>query len=299
MLKLNRSRVVGLALLFMLGASAALLPNVADAVTGLLATAVNGTRYIPQSARPDNLTTGRVGDWMYTDSAVRHWNGSYDEWTVYASPQPSPALSGQCVKVAASGKWTIGACTGGGIAVGDPVSGGDLGGVMFTDPSGNLATSPDLIWDSGQLTVAGTVQANAGYLLSVGFDDVDQHGFFDGTGNVLSATKIGQSVASSGAGAQNTTIATYTATSSGLYLVFLSFSCTTADTVSAQVTYTDAVNTTAQTTTVLSSVACGTNGTANATPLQIRANTSTPILGKITLSSQATTKAHMSLIETN
>lgn len=101
---------------------------------------------------------------------------------------------------------------------------------------------------------------------------------------------VGQDVASDGLGAQNTTVATFAPGTSGVYLVSMTASCTTADTISMQVTYTDAVNTTAQTLTPVSSVSCGTNGVTAGNSI-VRANTSTSIVCKITLSSQATTKA--------
>lgn len=119
----------------------------------------------------------------------------------------------------------------------------------------------------------------------------------DGTG-VAYIEKKGTDVASSGAGAQNTTIATFTPAVSGLYRVTIVMSQVSADTVSAQVTFTDAVNTTAETLTPISSVAGGTNSTTSASVL-IRANTSTPIVAKISLSSFNTTKASATIERLN
>jgi hypothetical protein len=98
----------------------------------------------------------------------------------------------------------------------------------------------------------------------------------------------GQDVASSGLGAQNTTIATFTP-AAGQYLVDANCSATTADNpVTVVATYTDAVNTTAQTVTLINAVSVGTNGVTSG-HASIRTNTSA-VTVKITASGQATTK---------
>ena len=102
----------------------------------------------------------------------------------------------------------------------------------------------------------------------------------------------GQDVASSGAGAQNTTLATFTPTTSGLYRVTIVLSAhTNADTVTAKVTYTDSVMSFATTLTPISAVALtqdSNTGTTTASVL-IRASTATAIVAKITTSAQTTT----------
>ena len=109
---------------------------------------------------------------------------------------------------------------------------------------------------------------------------------------------LAQDVASAGGGAQNTTIVTYPPATSGSFIVSVGVSCTTADTVTAVLTYTDAVNTTAQTVTLFSAVAIGTNGVSGAS-FPARANTSSAILVKYTNSSQTTTKAWASIVQLN
>jgi hypothetical protein len=99
----------------------------------------------------------------------------------------------------------------------------------------------------------------------------------------------GQDVASTGGGAQTTVISSFTPAASGLYEVTGTISCTTGDTVTVTVTWTDAVNTTAQTRTVLAAVAVGANGSAEF-EATCRANTATNPSVQITVSSQASTK---------
>lgn len=113
----------------------------------------------------------------------------------------------------------------------------------------------------------------------------------DGSG-IPYITKKGQDVASNGAGAQSTTIATYSPAASGLFEAQILIDCSTADTVTATITYTDATNTTAITETPISSASCATNGVVRSNSLLIRANTSTAIVETLTLSSHNTTKAH-------
>jgi hypothetical protein len=120
----------------------------------------------------------------------------------------------------------------------------------------------------------------------------------DGTG-VAYIEKKGTDVASSGAGAQSTTIATYSPGTSGLYRVQVLIDCTTADTVTATVTYSDAVNTTAQTETPISAASCGTNGVVHGADLLIRAASGTAIIATLTLSSHNTTKAHATIERLN
>lgn len=104
----------------------------------------------------------------------------------------------------------------------------------------------------------------------------------------------GQDVASSGAGAQTTAVATKASPTSGLYRVDMVISAhTNTDTVSMQVTYTDAVESFATTLTPISSVALthdANSGTTSASVF-IRASAATSIVCQISLSSQATTKA--------
>lgn len=102
----------------------------------------------------------------------------------------------------------------------------------------------------------------------------------------------GQDVASSGAGAQNTTIATFTIAATGLYEVVGAISGTTADTVSVVTTYVDAVTTTTQTKTLVADVALGLNGTASFYWCgRVKGPPASTLLVKITNSSQTTTKA--------
>ena len=116
----------------------------------------------------------------------------------------------------------------------------------------------------------------------------------DGNG-VESVEKVGYQVASSGAGVQTTTVATFTPSVAGLYRVMVDGACTTADTVSAVLTYKNALNTTAQTMTALNNSACPANGTFSSAPYQIDAATSQAILVQLTLSSYATTKLNATI----
>ncbi len=115
---------------------------------------------------------------------------------------------------------------------------------------------------------------------------------------------VGQDVASSGAGAQSTTIATVASPASGLYRVCIVMSAhTNSDTVSAQVTYTDAIDNTATTLTPISSIALthdsATLGTTSGCTQLIRASAATAIVAKISTSSQSTTKASASIERLN
>ena len=106
---------------------------------------------------------------------------------------------------------------------------------------------------------------------------------------------VGLDVASSGAGAQSTTIATYTppAASGGVYRVAAVASCSVNDaSITVVVTFTDAVDAQAVTRTLISAYSCTANGDADNTSgeVLIRANNSSAILLKITASGQATTK---------
>ena len=114
--------------------------------------------------------------------------------------------------------------------------------------------------------------------------------YWSGSNLLYDSANVGQDVASAGSGAQNTTILSYTPPASGLYIVSVSTSCTTTDTVTTVLTYTDAINTTAQTVTLLAAVLLGANASTSASYL-CRANTSTVILVKFTISAQTTTKA--------
>lgn len=114
--------------------------------------------------------------------------------------------------------------------------------------------------------------------------------YWSGSNLLYDAVNIGQDVASAGGGAQNTTILSYTPPASGLYIVSIAVSCTTTDTVTVALTYTDAINTTAQTVSLLAAVILGANAATSASYLT-RANTSTAILVKYTISAQTTTKA--------
>lgn len=119
------------------------------------------------------------------------------------------------------------------------------------------------------------------------------------TGGGLSPAKVAQDVASL-AGA--TTIATFTPTVSGLYRVSIVVSAhTNNDTVTCQITYTDAVESFATTLTPISAVALvhdANTGTTSSSTL-IRASTGSNIVAKISTSAQTTTKASATIERLN
>ncbi len=100
---------------------------------------------------------------------------------------------------------------------------------------------------------------------------------------------VGQDQPSNGLGTQSTTIVSFSPAATGLYRVSTVCSTTTGDTVTTAVSFTDAVNTTATTLNPINAVNLGGNGTSSGIVF-IRANTSTPIVAKITVSNANTTK---------
>lgn len=104
----------------------------------------------------------------------------------------------------------------------------------------------------------------------------------------------GQDVASSGAGAQNTAVASVTPTATGQFFVGVMVSTTSDDTVTVTVTWTDPTNNAAQTRTVISAVAVGANAQTNGSVF-FRGKAGSPISVQITVSSQTATKASASI----
>jgi len=142
---------------------------------------------------------------------------------------------------------------------------------------------------------------STGAVVWKGSDLVADPGSFQTSGGGLCVpmlVAVGQDVASAGGGAQNTTVASFAPTVSGLYIVSVSCSVTATDTVTIVVTYTDAVNATAQTVKLLDGTVIGANAVSGAS-LLIRANTSTSILVKYTISAEATSKASASIMRVN
>lgn len=311
-----------LALLVLVAAALLAWPVRSIATVGYNAITEYGYRFlkITTGTKPDNCTSGNPCAYADTSSPPKalFWNGSYDQWIPLVSPQPSPALDGQClVYSSANGGFTNSSCAlGGGASIGGTVSGGTNNSVLFVCSGGLCQDNANFYYDNGAETlfvqqgvtadgqVAGTslriLNIGAGTFLTINATPLSNrtwsHGDWNGT--YVGRVAGGTDVASSGAGAQSTSIVSHTPVSSGQFRVSIVFSCTTADTVSATVSYTDAVNTTAQTLTPISSVSCGTNGTTSAS-VYVRANTSTAIAAKITLSSQSTTKASGTIERTN
>jgi hypothetical protein len=139
-------------------------------------------------------------------------------------------------------------------------------------PSGSRTATPTA--NPTKFSVAGQVTAYAGVAAAA-------HGL-----PVLLAA--GYEVASSGAGAQSTNIVSFTVATTGLYRVFVQGSTTTVDTITAVVIWTDSVNVTTQTKTVIAAVPL-TNGAADGFAY-VNAVTLDPIIARITISSQATSK---------
>lgn len=170
------------------------------------------------------------------------------------------------------------------------------------------------VWVDGQQAAAvadasGAAATKQGIGSNISVNDDDGGSFWDNYqvdgSHTSTATKsqvtvaLGQDVASSGAGAQNTNVYSFTPEVGGLYIVQAVASVTTADNpVTVTATYTDAVNSTAQTNSLLNAVSIAGNGTASGSAL-IRVKSATAVSVQITASSQATTKASASLLRVN
>jgi len=145
-----------------------------------------------------------------------------------------------------------------------------------SDSSYDLGTSSKRWRDgyfSSYLVMSGTIaKYNNENTASVGIAYIDGYG---------------QDVAWSGSA---TTIASFTPAISGLYRISIVVSTTTGDTVTVQITYTDAVNNTAQTLSPISAAVLGANSTTSSSTL-IRANTINTIVVKISSATQTSTKA--------
>ncbi len=164
-------------------------------------------------------------------------------------------------------------------------------GAPIPDATAAITNSMALWVQSGKTELDGDLGINSKYTVSSSSGRVSKYNnestAGQGHGYIVA---VGQDVASSGAGVQSTTVTSFTPTVSGLYECMFNVSTTIADTISLQLTFTDGVNSTAQTVPIMSSQAVGANGFNSGPGFLIRAGTS-PITFTLTLSSQATTKA--------
>lgn len=194
----------------------------------------------------------------------------------------SPGVIGGGTGTGAGGSFTGGATGKGVVATGQ-------GGALGLDVTAGGASVTGAIDGSTTVTGGTGLAVNTKYA-------VDTNGVTTKYNNE-STTAVGQpyivksgiDVASSGAGAQTTDVADFTPAASGVYRLTAVVSVTTGDTVTVEGTYTDAVNTTATAAPIMTTVTIGGNDTYSYSIL-IRANTSTHIKIRLTLSSHNTTK---------
>lgn len=151
------------------------------------------------------------------------------------------------------------------------------------------ATTTDTRTNSGTFTATPTANPTkfsvSGQVTAYAGEAAAGHG----VGALLASA---QDIASAGGGAQSTTIVTFTVAAGGLYEVSGSVSVTTGDTVTIQVTYTDAVNTTAQTVNVVDAIVIAANATRDFRYCaRVKAPPGSTVLAKFSVSSQTTTKA--------
>lgn len=136
------------------------------------------------------------------------------------------------------------------------------------------------------------VRCSDGHLIDTNASNVDTdltNNLSPAAQNVFAVVSTGVDVASTGAGAQSTLITSYQPTASGFFRIQGTVSVTTTDTVTVNISSTDAINNTAQSFNILSASVVATNGTKGFTGT-FRVNTATAITVTITVSSQATTK---------
>jgi hypothetical protein len=229
-------------------------------------------------------------------------------WGYVPVVSPSPT-AGQYISYNANGLWTPGGSISSVVADSPLTGNGSSGSHLACATCGTTNTTQSIsgakTFSSVSNVVSGSMEFrtdalrvdNSGATAFASFSfDGSVNRFLtipDVDGTLIGSAAVGGDVASSGAGAQSTTIATAAASGAAvaLYRASIVFSCPTADTVSAQVVFKDAINATTQTLTPISSASCGTNGTTSATTALLRVDAFSTVVAKISLSSQATTTA--------